>query len=239
MANPARRGLGTLSTTTSGNMTPGLPSGWAADDIHYIYGVCQDGETLSASGFSHVAGSPLSNATQNTMFNVLWRRAVAGDTGPTVTGATSGSACRIIGYSGCITSGTPHDTPTTNTGSGLTATWLDLDPSSTESMVVAFIGIESQFSSATVAGYSGTNPTFSEGGDDENTAGANWVTIAVADGTNDGTTTGNRTATITATTNSFWAAIMLSLIPVAGGASGQPYRKRTGGVPGMGQRSVW
>ena len=220
-------------------MVPGLPAGWQADDIHYLACISENGDSFTATGWSHVAGSPLNNATLNTSLSVLWRRAVAGDTAPTVGTATGGSACRITGYSGCITTGTPHDTPTTNTGTTLTATWLSLDPSDTAAMVIAFLGIESQFSSATVSGYSGTNPTFSEAFDSENTAGSNWVTVAVADGTNDGAATGDRTATIAATTTAFWCALMLSLIPAAGAAAGQPYVKRIGGIPGMGNRRIW
>jgi hypothetical protein len=36
-----------------------------------------------------------------------------------------------------------------------------------------------------------------------------------------------------------WVAVAAAFIESGGAAAGQPYRKRTGGVPGMGSRNIW
>ena len=100
---------GTQGSASSGNITPGLPSGWAADDIH----VCLIGSadnvnsTMPAGWTAWDAGTNNTSALRTTVF---WRRAVAGDTDPLITHTAGGTIKGVIaGYRGCITSGDPAD----------------------------------------------------------------------------------------------------------------------------------
>ena len=98
-------GYGTTSCT------PGLPAGWAAGDIHLCFVLSSTGHAPSMSAdWTPLVATDSGNSSAKYPA-VFWRRAVAGDTAPTVT-ATSGSAkleAVIVGYRGCIASGSPID----------------------------------------------------------------------------------------------------------------------------------
>jgi hypothetical protein len=106
---PTFVGAGTESfTATNGaNLTPTLPSGWAADDIHILLVARGDNTAITTpSGWTKI--TPSSAAETNTsalIVSVYWRRAVGGDTAPTVTAGTSTvvRGAVIFGVRGCPT----------------------------------------------------------------------------------------------------------------------------------------
>lgn len=114
MAAPTVAAVGAVAATATGGGTgpisPGLPSGFAADDIHVCFMESSSepvtlisGWNLAGSGFVAQAGGLLTGLT------VWWRRAVAGDTAPSITGAGDHLVARIIGIRGAASNGDPWD----------------------------------------------------------------------------------------------------------------------------------
>jgi len=118
MGIPAYGSTGTHLFGTSSSANFAVPASVAADDI-IIIPIYVDGSatiTALASGFAHAEGSPASlpaGGGQHSLA-VVWKRATGADTGTyDFTLSTSiyraGSAIR---YTGCVTSGSPWDSPT-------------------------------------------------------------------------------------------------------------------------------
>ncbi|MFH0846961.1 MAG: hypothetical protein V1894_02740 [Chloroflexota bacterium] len=105
---PTFRAAGTAATAASGNVTPGLPTGWQANDICLLLVASRDNVSHSVSGYTQI-GSQTNNGTGLTT-SLWYRRLVGGDGSPTVT-HTAGSqiSAVTIAYYGCTTSGSPLD----------------------------------------------------------------------------------------------------------------------------------
>jgi hypothetical protein len=106
--------VGTVATATTGTANPGLPAGWAADHIHVLVVESENEPVPTMTGWSNVGAGVINVATGTvTSLTIRWRRAVAGDVAPTVpatgTGVGTHSISRIIGFSGCVTTGDPWD----------------------------------------------------------------------------------------------------------------------------------
>lgn len=107
MAIPTFVAAGTEAAGTTA-VTPGLPSGWAAGDIHLLVCETLSGETVTVADYVAVADSPQSLGGV-TRLSVFWRRAEAGDTDPTTAGSVNHIIAQIFGYRGCIATGNPWD----------------------------------------------------------------------------------------------------------------------------------
>ncbi len=99
---PTVVGAGTASftATTATALTPTLPTGWAADDIHILLAARSDNTAMTAlSGWTQISAA---NNTTAQRTEVWARRAVAGDTNPSVTfgSGTTVRGARIIGIRG-------------------------------------------------------------------------------------------------------------------------------------------
>ena len=206
---------GAVSKVSSGDMTPGLPSGWAAGDVHLLAAIAQEGEALSVAGYTVIYNNENNDGGNHARPSIWWRRAVGGDAAPTVSGATSGAMSAIFGFRGCVASGDPYNMASENLPAGsLTATWNTITPGSANDMIVAILCHEDPFSAPSVSNYSGSNPTLAEGFDDFQSAGGSWSGIAMAYGiSNTGAATGSRTAAIATTTISVYGAYLLALTP--------------------------
>lgn len=115
---PTLVGSGTADfTVTSGEaLTPGLPTGWAADDIHILVvhtssnvdiPTPTDWTPLLPGGSTGTVTAENNGTGQRV--ELFWRRAVGGDSAPSVA-AIASTAIRgawIIGIRGCPTTGTP------------------------------------------------------------------------------------------------------------------------------------
>jgi hypothetical protein len=111
----AVRAVGTVATAGSNTTaSPGLPSGWQADDIHVIVIETENEPVPAMTGWSNVGSGTINLATGTvTAITIRWRRAVAGDAAPVVptpgAGAGTHIIARVIGFSGCPTTGDPWD----------------------------------------------------------------------------------------------------------------------------------
>jgi hypothetical protein len=112
-AVPTVVGVGTASfTATNGAaLTPALPTGWAANDIHILVVHRSDNTAITTpSGWTKwTPGGVAETNTTAQIVSIYWRRAVAGDTAPSVTAGTSTvvRGAFIIGVRGCPLTGDP------------------------------------------------------------------------------------------------------------------------------------
>lgn len=194
---------GASKNVASGNITTlALPAAFAADDIHVCCVAASDNVTVTfPAGWTKKLEL---NAGTFLRLTVGWRRAVAGDTTITVTHAAGNSAiARIFGYRGCVTTGDPFEDAQLQANTAtLTITTPDLTLAQAGDMLLFVAGVA--FSANTsgtysVAGYSGTDPAFTERQDSGGGLGSNFIEMAVADGVRTAASNpGARTATISA-----------------------------------------
>ena len=112
MAVPTFVAAGTFASGT-GDIVPGLPAGWAADDIHLLIGEYSavNAPPSAPTGWTAIPDCALEAgalATDGCSY-AFWRRAVAGDTAPTVADTINHTSGQIFGFRGCIATGDPWD----------------------------------------------------------------------------------------------------------------------------------
>lgn len=104
--------VGTGSSGT-GNITPALPTGWAADDILVLITESSPSEPVTApTGWTNM-GVPTGNGASQ--MGVFWKRAVSGETAPTVLDSGNHTHGIIIAFRGCITTGSPWNASQSDT----------------------------------------------------------------------------------------------------------------------------
>ena len=218
----AFRGFGTEAHASSGSITPTLPTGGSApqaNDGGLLWVLNGSNDVLSVSGWTLARGYNL-NATARV--NLFYRLMTGGDANPTITGATQDIQANTLIFSGVLTTGSfvgSISTDQTNSAS-LTVTALGITPGDADAMI-AFFGAQydTGASTSTFSGYSGTNPTFTEGFDNNFQGSTINTSIFGAYGAQSGAAaaTGNRTATATSSLVS--AAYLVALIPDGGGGA--------------------
>lgn len=196
----AFRAAGTAGKSgTGGNVTPGLPSGTAENDILVCTIITNDNVTFpTMSGWNTIdAGSGGTGVGGTIGFAAFWKRAGASESAPTVT--YSGSAAIlavIVGYSGAgtITAIDVNGTTQVNSNSNATVTGPAVTTVANNAWVL-FLGGAANF--PTFGSYSGT-PTPTERVDESRQPSAG-PSIFVADfEMTSPATTNNRTATLSA-----------------------------------------
>jgi len=117
-----------MGDAQSGNITPGLPSGWAANDIHIAMIESWDTTAVTMSGWTSInTGTHVCGGNNTCRSSLFWKRAQAGDPDPvTVTYTGSGTSpitAWVVGFRGVVTTGSPFDgTPSFTQSSGETTT---------------------------------------------------------------------------------------------------------------------
>ncbi len=111
--SPKWRSSGTYASGT-GNITPGLPSGYAADDVFLLVVEfdATDNPTIAPSGGWTQIGTTQRTAASATRSGgaVFWKRAVASETAPTITDTGDHTTAIIHAFTGCKTTGSPVNT---------------------------------------------------------------------------------------------------------------------------------
>lgn len=101
LADTLRAGTGTI--------TPAYPTGWAAGDIFVIFIETQATETVTTpTGYTASAINP--QTATGTRLWMFWRRAVGGDTAPTIADPGDHMLVQLFAVRGATTSGNPFRT---------------------------------------------------------------------------------------------------------------------------------
>lgn len=184
---------GTVASASSGNITPGLPSGWAAGDIHCLIVMSSDNVAITLPANWVIKSATNNGASERVTF--AYKRAVAGDTNPLVT-HTAGAAIigRIAGFRGAIATGDPFEAGAAQANASSATISAAALTTLTANCMIVFAG--GSAAEGTVSGYSGTNPVFTEIIDSTFAGEDNTICMAYGIKT-DISTTGARTATNT------------------------------------------
>lgn len=219
MAAPTFVAAGTASGG-NGNLTPGLPAGWAQNDIFIMVLNTDSGDTVTApSGWAHTASSP---ATQSLgKVHYLWKRAGSSESGPTVTDPSSGSwpAMAIIcAFRGCVTSGNPWDVVAADTSDPTGTAITAAGPTTTVADTLCFVSVITQSGSQILAsGWANSNLTSVTERVDSSVGSSNVNNIHSATGAKaTASAVGNTTATLSSSV-SIKPSLTIALKPAAGG----------------------
>lgn len=182
MAAPTYVATGTFSHG-SGSLSPGLPTGWAQDDI-FLLVVHARGSSISIaapSGWTNLTGSPAAHGFALETIAVMWKRAGSSESAPSVAdpGGTYAGA-RISAFRGCPTSGNPWDVAGSHVGhdfaSSLSISGVTTTVAST--LIAVHVGV---FDDVSFSGWSNGNLT-SVTERMDGSAGANFISIGMATG---------------------------------------------------------
>lgn len=194
----AFRAAGTAASANSGNISPGVPAGTAANDI-LILVVASIGKSSdpTVSGYTVIQTIDWSAHTQGVV--VFGKRAGAGESAPTVVNNGTQIIARIAGYSGAITSGTAWESVAGHTTFAATITADTLTPSVDNCMIICCGGgyDGSKSGALTFGVFTGSSPSMTEEFDSNIDDGSgNSTSICLDDGLQ-GTAaaTGSRTST--------------------------------------------
>ncbi|HEV8653117.1 MAG TPA: hypothetical protein VG276_27925 [Actinomycetes bacterium] len=157
---------------------PGLPAGWAQDDVLLIVGENTGGEPAqAATGYAHVTGSPVVEGV-NTQLNVLWKRATASESAPTVTGPSNHAVTRMIAIRGCPLSGNPWNVvaAAVEATSDTSATWPGVTTTSDDCLILEIIATGADIATAQLGAL--TNANYSNIVEQMD----NWVTTGAGGG---------------------------------------------------------
>jgi len=115
MAMPTVVAVGAVALGTA-NITPGLPTGWAQDDI-FVLAVESENQLVNPpTGYAILnSGTVIVSTGTVTRLTVFWKRATASEVAPTVTDPGNHAIGRIIAVWGCVTSGNPWNITATAT----------------------------------------------------------------------------------------------------------------------------
>lgn len=120
-ANPLVRPTFQAASSTPGagtaDVSPTLPADWKEGDLHLLCVESAGTPGSAPSGWVAVADSPQDEGT-NTALEVYWRRAVSGDTAPTVTDRGNHTYAVILGYAAPYPGGDPWDVTSGGTETG-------------------------------------------------------------------------------------------------------------------------
>jgi hypothetical protein len=105
--------MGTMAAEGGADSTPGLPVGWAENDIFLLYVESSNQPGATPAGYTVVPGSPQTGGTAGAAnglgLEVFWKRAGASESAPTVVNRGDHQVCVIAAVRGCPTTGNPWD----------------------------------------------------------------------------------------------------------------------------------
>lgn len=250
MAAPAFRAVGTAANTATRatNITPGMPTGWAADDIAIMYAaisiigssplVPPSFQAADPTGWTKIDEATINNGTNTRGVRAAWywRRLVDLDASPNLQMQNNGSGgtsyclqAAIAAYPGCITSGDPWDVKNVTSSTGGTSVSIPgVTTTVADTRVILAIGTDND---NTVTSQSTTDPgALTENFDLVTTTGSDaGVSGASAAKASTGAT-GDGTATMLSTNPRVLWLIALKP-PAVGGGPAPPVGK---GLPLLG-----
>jgi hypothetical protein len=187
MGMPTIVAVGTVGTATTGACVPGLPAGWVADHIHLLFVEAANEPLNTITGFTRIGSTAVVQSTGLvTDLSAFWRRAVAGDTAPSITSSPQNHLiARIIGVSGAVTAGSPISIFTTglDNTTGTTFSIPGATTTAANCLIFAALSTGTDANSTTMAtGWTNANLTSITEDIDNWTTSGNGGGIAVAHG---------------------------------------------------------
>jgi hypothetical protein len=172
----------------AGDITPGLPAGWAKNDILLIFVESDPADPAPAipAGYAHVTGSSVS--TTGTRLTVFWKRAAAVEAAPVLLDVGNHLLARMIAVRGCRTTDNPWELTTTSVEAVSDTSGSASGPTTTQANTFIVIAATSDFDPGAddTAGYSAfTNAALGSLTEqiDNRAAVGNGGTLGVATGT--------------------------------------------------------
>jgi MSHA biogenesis protein MshQ len=225
VAAPTVHGVGAADSSATGGYVPTLPAGVATDDILIIAVEQVGGEAAPAStGYAHVTGSPVVQDT-NTQLSVLWKRAGASESNPTVTGIVNHAMTRLITVRGCITTGNPWDVNSiANATSNTSATWPGVTTTVDECLVLEIIATGTDTTAAQFAALitNGNYSGIAEQMDNWTTAGTGGGVAMFSGVKATAGATGQSTGTLLTAATKAYMTLALKPAPPPAGPTGLP-----------------
>lgn len=222
MAFPTVVAVGTVASGVA-TATPGLPAGWALNDILII--VCESAEQTAGvpglpSGYAYLNSVQVPiTGTVATKLTMMWKRATASESAPVVPDPGDHIVARMVAVRGCRTTGNPWNTTATATEAvaDTSASWPAVTPTRAECLILNAIATgQDVASTANLSAHVNANlGSVTEQMD-------NWVIdgngggFGLISGTRipGGVTTGATTATVGVATNNFKALATVAFDPV-------------------------
>jgi hypothetical protein len=225
MAVPTFVAAGT-SATGVGAVTPGLPAGWAQDDIFLLVVQAEGAGSFSTpSGYTTIDSvNGITSGVGSTAMALYYKRATASESAPTVNDTGDHTFAVILAFRGCVASGSPVATFATGIGfSSTSVSFSAITTTSGENLIVlaGTHGIDTtggQASGYTNAALSSLAELF----DDSTTDGTGGGIFIAAGGKTAAGSTGSTSATLASAANSI--AYTVALKPPA---LGFPFTRNT------------
>lgn len=171
MTAPVWRSAGTVAKASGDTtLTPGLPSGYQANDILVMtYNGFTRADYSTPSGWTELTSSPRTDVFGG-FEGVCWKRASASETAPSV---VSAQMARIHAISGCITTGSPVDASAVTDQSGSSTSAVSatgITTTAADDMI--FVYVCAGNTNTTVSGWTNSNlVSLTERTDDGTTPG--------------------------------------------------------------------
>jgi len=107
-------GAGTIdSTSGAATINPGLPGGWAQNDIFLLLVETANQAIATPTGYTEVTNSPQGTGTAGaagaTRLGVFWKRATVSESAPAITTSGDHTVARVLAFRGVVTSGDPYE----------------------------------------------------------------------------------------------------------------------------------
>lgn len=215
MPAPAYNATGAFASGSGVDVSPGLPAGWAAGHIHIL--LIETDATdpaLLPAGWSIIGAGGITSAGSEFVYG--YRRAVGGDTAPTVSAVAGHMTACVLGFSGCITSGSPIDVyAETSLAAGTAQTWSAVTTTGADRMVVCVGTRDDDLAGASQSAFANASLTGVAENCDGGTALGTGGGIFGGHGVKAAAGSSGASTSTTASCNS--ALLTFALLPVPGG----------------------
>jgi hypothetical protein len=171
----------------TGNIIPGLPPGYKANDIFLLFVESANEAVSTPSGYAIVADSPQGTGTAGgttaTRISVFWKRATSTETAPTVTDPGDHAVAKILAFRNCVGSGDPWDVTAGDTGSSSTSVSIPGDTTTLANcLIVQAVANQTDTTTPQASGYTNGDLTNLTERTDINTDQGNGGGLAVITG---------------------------------------------------------
>jgi hypothetical protein len=215
VAIPTFVAAGTFATGT-GSVTPGLPAGWAQDDIFILVVQSEGGASISPPGaFTLIDSASTGTGAGSCKEAVFYLRASASESAPTVSDTGDHTLAVILAFRGCITTGNPIATFTAAIATSTTSLSFGSITTTVADCLIVLAGTHGlDTTGGQVSGYTNASLTsLAELFDDSATDGFGGGIFVAAGGKPAAGSTGTTSATLASSGNAVLYSLALTPVP--------------------------